>query len=84
MKILTKKEQKEALMRIAANHIIAQDVANRLHDTTEMSVEEYVRYIDKLIENTVHSARLIGGEAGMSMVRNIVESKFAKYKPYNL
>ena len=41
MKILRKKEQKEILMRIAANHIIAKNAIDRLHNTTEMSFVFY-------------------------------------------
>lgn len=75
MKILRKKEQKEILMRIAANHIMARKIADRLHNTTEMSLEEYFEYVEHLTDNTVKASCLVGGIDGMKMVKSIVESK---------
>lgn len=75
MKLLRRKEQKEILMRIAANHIMARKIADKLHDTTEMSVEEYFEYVEHLTDNTVKASCLVGGIGGMKMVKSIVESK---------
>ena len=75
MKILKKKEQKEILMRIAANHIMARKIADRLHDTTEMSCEEYFEYVEHLTDNTVKASCLVGGLSGMMMVKSMVESE---------
>ena len=75
MKVLRKKQQKEILMRIAANHIMARKIADKLHDTTEMSCEEYFEYVEHLTDNTVKSSSLVGGLNGMMMVKSIIESK---------
>ena len=75
MKILRKKEQKEILMRIAANHIIAKNAIDRLHNTTEMSVEEYAHFVESLTDNTVRSASLIAGFYGLGFVEAALKSK---------
>lgn len=75
MKLLRNKEQKEILMRIAANHIMARKIADRLHDTTEMSCEEYFEYVEHLTDNTVKASSLVGGIKGMMMVKSMVESR---------
>lgn len=75
MKILRKKEQKEILMRIAANHIIAKNAIDRLHNTTEMSVEEYAHFVECLTDNTVRSASLIAGFYGLGFVEEALKSK---------
>lgn len=75
MKLLRKKEQKEILMRIAANHIIAKNVIDRLHKTTEMSVEEYAHFVESLTDNTVKSASLIAGFYGLGFVEQALKSK---------
>lgn len=75
MKILRKKEQKEILMRIAANHIIAKNAIDRLHNTTEMSVEEYAHFVESLTDNTVRSASLIAGFYGLGFVEQALKSK---------
>lgn len=75
MKLLRNREQKEILMRIAANHLMARKVADRLHDTTEMSCEEYFEYVEHLTDNTAEAASLVGGIKGIMMVKSIVESK---------
>ena len=75
MKILRKKRAKEILMRIAANHIMARKIADRLHETTEMSCEEYFNYVEHLTDNTVKASCLVGGINGAMMVKSIVESK---------
>lgn len=75
MKILRRKEQKEILMRIAANHIIAKNAIDRLHNTTEMSVEEYAHFVESLTDNTVRSASLIAGFYGLGFVEEALKSK---------
>ena len=75
MKILRKKEQKEILMRIAANHIIAKNAIDRLHKTTEMSVGEYAHFVESLTDNTVKNATLVAGFYGLGFVEEALKSK---------
>lgn len=75
MKLLRKKEQIELLKRIAACHIIAKNVIDRLHTTTEMSVEEYAHCVESLTDNTVKSASLIAGFYGLGFVEQALKSK---------
>ena len=75
MKILRQKEQKEILMRIAANHIMAKNAIDRLYNTTEMSVEEYAHFVECLTDNTVRSASLIAGFYGLGFVEEALKSK---------
>lgn len=75
MTILTRKKQREILQRIAANHIIAKKTIDRLHETTEMSVEEYGHYMESLTDNTVRSSVLVAGMYGLGYVEALLKSK---------
>ena len=75
MKILTKKEQKGILMRIAANHIMAKKVIDKLHETNRIDSDLYFDYVEHLISNTADVANLVAGMSGMIMVQCIIDSK---------
>lgn len=75
MKILTKKEQKEILMRIAANHFMAKKIIDKLHETDRIDSDLYFDYVEHLISNTADVANLVAGMSGMIMVKCIIDSK---------
>ena len=75
MKILTKKEQKAILMRIAANHIMAKKIIDKLHETDLIDCDLYFDYVEHLISNTVDAANLVAGMSGMIMVKCVIDSK---------
>ena len=75
MKILRKKEQKEILMRIAANHIMAKKVIDKLHETDRIDSDLYFDYVEHLISNTVDAANIVAGMSGIIMVKSIIDSK---------
>ena len=75
MKLLRKKEQKEILMRIAANYIMAKKVIDKLHETDRIYSDLYFNYVEHLISNTADVANLVAGVSGMIMVQGIVDSK---------
>ena len=75
MKILTKKEQKSILIRIAANHIMAKKIIDKLHDVDRIDSDAYCDYVEHLISNTADAAHLVAGMSGMIMVKCIIDSK---------
>lgn len=75
MKILTKKEQKAILMRIAANHIIAKKTIDKLHETDRIDDDLYFDYVEHLISNTADAANIVAGMSGMIMVKSIIDTK---------
>ena len=79
MKILTKKEQKAILMRIAANHIMAKKVIDKLHETDRIDSDLYFDYVEHLINNTADVANLVAGMSGMIMVKCIIDTKEKSY-----
>lgn len=75
MKILTKKEQKAILMRIAANHIMAKKIIDKLHETDRIDSDMYFDYVEHLISNTADAANIVAGMSGMIMVKSIIDTK---------
>lgn len=75
MKILTKKEQKAILMRIAANHIMAKKIIDKLHETDRIDSDLYFDYVEHLISNTADAANIVAGMSGMIMVKCIIDTK---------
>lgn len=75
MKILTKKEQKAILMRIAANHIMAKKIIDKLHETDRIDSDLYFDYVEHLISNTADAANIVAGMSGMIMVKSIIDTK---------
>ena len=79
MKILTKKEQKSILIRIAANHIMAKKIIDKLHEVDRIDSDAYCDYVEHLISNTADAANLVAGMSGMIMVKCIIDSKEKSY-----
>lgn len=75
MKLINKKQQKNILLMLAANYIIAKDALDRLGATTEMSVEEYHDAVEHLIDNTCGIAKGVAGIEGMLTVLDMINSK---------
>lgn len=79
MKILNKKTQKEILLMLAANHIIAEDALRKV-EPDKMSVDAYIDAKSHLIENTVRIASRVAGTEGMDTVRKMIESRTKRYE----
>ena len=79
MKILNKKAQKEILLMLAANHIIAEDALRKV-ESDKMSVDAYIDAKSHLIENTVRIASRVTGIEGMDTVRKMIESRTKRYE----
>lgn len=73
MKLLTNKQIKQAILRIATNHIIAVDTLHRI--SNKMSFQQYSDTVQHLTDNSIESARIIGGLKGINMLNKIVEKK---------
>lgn len=71
MKILTKKQQKEILRRLIANHIIAQSAL----DKSDMNAEDYCDATKHLIENTCSIAEVVGGLKAVISVHKEIERR---------
>lgn len=81
MRIIKDKKIHEAICRIAANHIIAQDALNKAHDSGKMPLEQWIDAVEHLADNTVEAATLIGGMKGLSMVNEIMNKRMFNNKP---
>lgn len=75
MKILRKKEQKAILMRIAANHIMAKKIIDKLHEVDRIDSDAYFDYVQHLINNTADAANLVAGMDGLILVKCYIDSK---------
>ena len=75
MKIIRNKQIREAIFRIAANHIIALDTLNKANDKDVMTVEQYADAVQHITDNSVECAKLIGGLKGIAMLDGIVKRK---------
>ena len=73
MKLLSNKQIKQVILRIAANHIIAIDTLHRTSNL--MSVQQYTDVTQHLTDNSIESARIVGGLKGISMLNKIVEKE---------
>lgn len=80
MKIIRNKQIREAIFRIAANHIIALDALNKAHEKDSMTVEQYADAVEHLTDNSVECAKLIGGQKGIVMLDIIVKNKMNKLR----
>lgn len=75
MKLINKKQQKNILLMLAANYIIAKDALDKQVIKTEMSTDAYCDAAEHLISNTCEIASSVAGMAGILTVREIIESK---------
>ena len=73
MKILSDKKVNDAIYRIAANQLIAEDALKRAHISGDLSLECYADASSHLVDNTVELASIIGGAEGISKLNNMVE-----------
>lgn len=80
MKIIRNKQIREAILRIAANHIIALDALNKAHEKDAMTVAQYADTVQHITDNSVECAKLIGGLKGIVMLDRIVKSKMNKLR----
>lgn len=72
MKLLTNKQIKQAILRIAANHIIAVDALYRT--SSLMSIQQYADAMQRLVDNSVESAKIVGGLKGINTLNEIVSN----------
>lgn len=75
MKLIKKKQQKEILLRLAANYIIAKDSLDKQVLKTEMSTEAYCDAVEHLISNTCDIASCVAGMDGVLTVKSMIDSK---------
>lgn len=78
MKILNKKTQKEILLMLAANYLIAENAVKKI-EPDKMSAAAYFDTMEHLIENTCRIAIRVAGTEGLKTVRNMIESKHKSY-----
>lgn len=73
MKILSDKQVNEAIGRIAANQLIAEDALKRAHRNGSLTPDEFSDATSHLDDNTIELASAIGGIKGISKLNEIVE-----------
>lgn len=73
MKILTDKQVNNAINRIAANQLIAEDALKRAHMADALSLKEFSDATSHLDDNSIELASIIGGLRGISMLNERVE-----------
>lgn len=79
MKILSNKQVNNAINRIAANQLIAEDALNRAHQTDALSLSEFSDATSHLADNSIELVSIIGGVKGTSKLNEIVE----RYRNYH-
>ena len=72
MKIIKDSTGRRAILLIAANYIIAEDVLKN----AKLSEDEYLDIIGKITENSISLAEIVSGEKGIIRLGDIIE----KYK----
>ena len=72
MKIIKDSTGRNAILLIAANYIIAEDVLKN----AKLSEDEYLDIIGKITENSISLAEIVSGEKGIIRLGDIIE----KYK----
>ena len=80
MRIIKKKKIKEAILRTAANHIVALDALNKAHEKDAISVKQYADAVQHITDNSVEIASAVGGLKGIAMINDIVNSKMNKLR----
>lgn len=73
MKILSNKEVNNAINRIAANQLIAEDALKRAYVADALSFKEFDDSFSHLAENSIELASILGDSKGISKLNEIVE-----------
>lgn len=73
MKILTDKQVNDAINRIAANQIIAEDALKRTLGAETLSLERYLDANSHFMGNSIKLASIIGGMKGIAKLNSLVE-----------
>lgn len=79
MKILSSKQVNNAINRIAANQLIAEDALKRAHEADKLSLGEFSDATLHLADNSIELASIIGGIKGISKLDEI----FERYRNYH-
>lgn len=69
MKILSKKEQRELVDKIIANAVLAQEAIIK----SDLPVNQFTDYIDKLISNTTDIIFAINGKEGIEKLKTLTK-----------
>lgn len=75
MRIIRNKTIRESIYCIAANYIIAKDALDKAHDADKMSIKQYADAIQRLTDNTLNTASVIGGLKGLILINEIIKKK---------
>lgn len=73
MNILSNKQVNNAINRIAANQLIAEDALKRAHEADKLSSGEFSDATSHLADNSIELASIIGGLKGISTLNERVE-----------
>jgi hypothetical protein len=76
MRILTDKKIKEALGRIAANYVIANDALMK----SNMTVEEFSDAVNHVADNAISASQLLYGCDGIMYVNDIIHQYYNQNK----
>ena len=68
-KILSKKEQRELVDKIIANAVLAQEAIIK----SDLPVNQFTDYIDKLISNTTDIIFAINGKEGIEKLKTLTK-----------
>lgn len=80
MKILTTKQVNNAINRIAANQLIAEDALKRAHMAGVLSLKEFDDSFSHLTDNSIELASIIGGVKGISKLNDKMEYLRCHYR----
>lgn len=69
MKILSKKEQRELVDKIIANAVLTQEAIIK----SDLPVNQFTDYIDKLISNTTDIIFAINGKEGIEKLKTLTK-----------
>lgn len=78
MKILSSKQVNNAINRIAANQLIAEDALKRAYEADKLSLGEFFDTTLHLADNSIELASIIGGIKGISKLDEIFE-RYSNY-----
>ena len=70
MKIIKDSTGRRAILLIAANYIIAEDILKN----AKLSEDEYLDIIGKITENSISLAEIVSGEKGIIRLSEVIEN----------
>lgn len=70
MKIIKDSTGRRAILLIAANYIIAEDILKN----AKLSEDEYLDIIGKITENSISLAEIVSGQKGIIRLSEVIEN----------